>query len=46
MSSKNRYLTILLAVLLLGGCALGDPDYAFPQPPISPRWHGANPSPR
>jgi hypothetical protein len=42
MSSKNRYLMILIA-LLLGGCALAEPDYVFPEAPISPRWHGANP---
>ena len=43
MSLKTKRLMILLAVLLLGGCATAGPDYAFPEPPISPRWHGAHP---
>jgi hypothetical protein len=40
MSPKTRLLTaLLMAALLLGGCAVAEPDYAFPVPPISPRWH-------
>jgi hypothetical protein len=38
-SSPSGRLLIVVAALLLRGCAAADDGYRFPEPPISPAWH-------
>ena len=36
MSSLSGKLLVVVAALLLRGCALAEADHRFPEPPISP----------